>query len=115
MNQELIALIEQAAQARGEKPLIPRDFIAKALRRIENGEEEAEKYPTGAPSLKSVYDIAVKLFKARCTSCGGDGRKYVVDRVVQGQDYGPETEGHYETCPQCGGSGVVLPKKEVGV
>lgn len=111
MIQELIALIEQSAKARGEEPLVPRKFIAKALEKIENGGEEVEKYPTGAPSLKGVYEIAVKLFNARCRNCGGDGRKYVIDRVVQGQDYGPETEGHYVACPQCGGSGVLLSKE----
>ncbi len=109
-NQELVILVEQAAQARGETP-IPREYIIKALERIERGEEKVEQYPVGTPSLKGVFEIAVKYYKARCKSCGGDGRRYVVDRVVQGQDYGPETEGHYETCPQCGGSGVLLQKK----
>ncbi len=37
----------------------------------------------------------------KCSYCDGSKRKFVVDRVVQGQDYGPETEGHYESCPYC--------------
>lgn len=99
MNQELMVLVEQAAQARGERPLVPRSFIAMALEKIENNDEEVEKYPTGAPSLRGVYEIAVKLFNARCTNCGGDGRIFIVDRVVQGQDYGPETEGTLRSLP----------------
>jgi len=43
----------------------------------------------------------------KCDKCGGDGRIYIVDRVVQGQDYGPETEGHYEKCSKCGGKGKI--------
>lgn len=45
----------------------------------------------------------------KCDKCNGEGGKYVVDRVVQGQDYGPETEGHRERCPWCGGKGEVPP------
>lgn len=37
----------------------------------------------------------------KCPRCGGDGRIYIEDGVTQGQDYGPETDGHYEKCPHC--------------
>lgn len=59
---ELIGLVEQAAEARGE-PTIPREFVVEALQRIELGKESVRRYPTGAPSLKGVYDIASKLHR----------------------------------------------------
>ncbi len=62
MNNELVTIVEQAAQARGN-PTVSREYIIKALERIECGEEKVVKYPTGAPSLKGIYEIAVKLFK----------------------------------------------------
>ena len=42
-----------------------------------------------------------KTEEKKCKRCGDSKRIYVIDRVVQGQDYGPETEGHYEKCPDC--------------
>lgn len=39
--------------------------------------------------------------KERCARCGDSKQIFIVDRVVQGQDYGPETEGHYIACPSC--------------
>jgi len=45
----------------------------------------------------------------KCDKCHGRGEKFVVDRVVQGQDYGPEVEGHDEICLECDGSGQVPP------
>lgn len=60
IKQELIDLVEQAAGARNEPP-VPRRYIEEALRRINDGQEKVPQYPTGSPSLKGVYDIAVKL------------------------------------------------------
>lgn len=45
----------------------------------------------------------------KCDVCKGKGQKYVVDRVVQGQDYGPSTEGHHERCWKCNGEGEIPP------
>ena len=42
-----------------------------------------------------------------CSACDGKGERFIVDRCVQGQDYGPETEGHIEICSQCKGKGRV--------
>lgn len=45
----------------------------------------------------------------KCQRCDGRGSRFVTDRVVQGQDYGPHTEGHDETCRACSGEGEVYP------
>jgi len=62
MDQELIRMIEAAAEIRGELP-VPRDFIVEALEKIGCGEETVERYPTGVPSLKDVFDIASKIYE----------------------------------------------------
>lgn len=64
---KFIELVEQAANARNEMP-IPRWCIEEALRRIVDGREEVSYwYPSGFPSLKGVYDVAVKLESAEAT------------------------------------------------
>ncbi|PIR98331.1 MAG: hypothetical protein COT88_02350 [Candidatus Colwellbacteria bacterium CG10_big_fil_rev_8_21_14_0_10_41_28] len=55
-------LVEGAAEARGEAP-IPRDFIVEAMEKIELGEEQAERYPTGMPTLKSIFEVGKKLYE----------------------------------------------------
>lgn len=60
MPPSLAELVEGAAQARNE-PAVARQHIEDALRRIEAGQEEVAKYPTGKPTLKGVYDLATKL------------------------------------------------------
>lgn len=45
------------------------------------------------------------LGQTTCQECDGTGNKFVVDRVVQGQNYGPESQGHNELCRDCNGSG----------
>lgn len=50
-------------------------------------------------------DFPNQLVQADCGECEGTGKSFVVDRVVQGQSYGPEPEGHYEKCSECGGTG----------
>lgn len=62
-RESFVILVRQAAKIRGEV-LVPEEYIKKALEKIESGEEKVMKYPTGTPSLKGVYEIAVKLFKA---------------------------------------------------
>lgn len=57
---EFVALVEKAAQARNEPP-VARQYIDEALRRINAGQEKVLKYPNGEPSLKGVYEIAVRL------------------------------------------------------
>ncbi|MDD2657081.1 MAG: hypothetical protein PHD04_00240 [Candidatus Pacebacteria bacterium] len=47
----------------------------------------------------------------QCTRCR-NGRVFIQTGVVQGQDYGPEVEGSYETCTQCGGSGEIPAQNE---
>lgn len=61
MHPDIMRLIEAAAKARGD-PEIPREFIVKALCKIERGEEEVARYPFGAPSLRGTYNIAARLF-----------------------------------------------------
>ena len=56
----LIELVEQAAKARNEPP-VPRRYIEEALQRIDAGQEDVVRYPTGSPSLGAVYDVAVGL------------------------------------------------------
>jgi len=60
-EKSLVELIENAAEAR-EDPRIPRDYICNALGKIERNEVEIERYPTGQPSLKAVYDVAFNLY-----------------------------------------------------
>ena len=43
----------------------------------------------------------------KCLKCKGEGKVWIVNRVVQGQDYGPSEEGHYEKCGNCSGTGEV--------
>ena len=57
----LINMVEKAAKFRKEAS-IPRDYISHALEEIENGKIEVERYPTGNPSLKAVYDIASRMY-----------------------------------------------------
>ena len=61
MVNTLVTLVEGAAIARGEE-IIHRDFIVEALERVEKGKEIVQRYPTGAPSLKEVYDVALRLY-----------------------------------------------------
>jgi hypothetical protein len=55
-----INLVEATAQARGE-PSVDRLYIREALRRINSGQENVQRYPLGKPSLKDVYDVAARL------------------------------------------------------
>ncbi len=59
----LIELIEDVAKVRKDMPL-PREYIIDALKKIEDGDIEVERYPMGNPSLKGVYDIALELYEA---------------------------------------------------
>lgn len=59
-QEELVGLVESAAQARNEPP-VPRQYIEEALRQIGAGEKKVLRYPFGSPSLKEVYNIAVEL------------------------------------------------------
>ncbi len=56
----MVDLVLKAADAR-EDPKIPREFVLEALEKIEAGEIEVERYPSGAPNLKAVYLIARRL------------------------------------------------------
>ena len=62
MTSNLVELVESAAKIRGE-PTVPRDYIVEALDKIDKKEVEVERYPTGIPSLKNVYDLASKIYK----------------------------------------------------
>ncbi len=53
-------LVEGAAQARGNPP-VARSFIEEALRKINANEVEVTKYPSGSPTLRAVYEVAVLL------------------------------------------------------
>jgi hypothetical protein len=58
--EEFVTLVQGAAQARGEQPT-SRDFIREAFEKIQRGEVEVERYPTGAPSLRAVATVATAL------------------------------------------------------
>ena len=60
MDQKLVEMAEGAAKARGEIP-VPREFIIKALQKIETGDVDIERYPTGQPSLKGIFKLAAEL------------------------------------------------------
>jgi hypothetical protein len=59
----LAELVEDAAKARNDAK-VPREYINDALNRIERGQTEVERYPTGHPTLKGVYGIALELYKS---------------------------------------------------
>lgn len=61
--EELADLVEGAAMMRKDPP-IPREFIDQALRKIDAKEIKVERYPSGEPSLKAVYDVALGLESA---------------------------------------------------
>ncbi len=60
VDQALVSLVEGAAKARGDEA-VPEQFIKEALRRIEAGDEKVGKYPTGQPSLRGVFVIALRI------------------------------------------------------
>jgi len=65
VDKEMMELVEKAAEARGDC-FVPREFIVKALCKIERGEVEVERYSmTGAPSLKGVYNLALELWQEK--------------------------------------------------
>jgi len=63
MDLEFANLVELAAEARGNQQ-VPRKFIDEAIAKIEKGEMKTEQYPSGMPSLRGVYDIALALFRS---------------------------------------------------
>jgi len=62
VTNRLIKLVEEVAIERGDES-VPRDYIVEALEKIELGDIEVKRYPTGLPTLKGVYEIASKLYK----------------------------------------------------
>ena len=62
VDKSLVDFVEQTAQIRKEPP-VPRDYILDALEKIEAGEIEVEKYPTGYPSLSAVYKVASEMYE----------------------------------------------------
>ena len=60
VDKDHMSLVEKSAKARGDKE-VGREFIVAAICKIERGEIDVAKYPFGAPSLKDVYNLAVKL------------------------------------------------------
>ncbi len=67
LDQELtlLELVEQGARMRKQPP-VARKYIEEACLSILRGDEEAtvERYSTGAPTLRSIYDIATRLERA---------------------------------------------------
>ena len=78
-------------------------MLAEALRELLPAGDACSSYTQqwlkGKAALKRYEEAAGQT--AKCVRCGGKGQVWITDRVVQGQDYGPETEGHYESCPFC--------------
>ena len=62
VDKSLVDFVEQSAQVRNEPP-IPRDYILDVLEKIEAGEIEVEKYPTGCPSSSAVYKVASEMYE----------------------------------------------------
>jgi len=62
----LIEMVENAAKVRKDATL-PREYIIDALKKIDKGDIEVEKYPMGYPSLKGVYEIALGLYESNQT------------------------------------------------
>ena len=63
----MIELVEGTAKFRND-PAVPRDFITEALERIEAGQEKVSRYPTGAPTLKGVYEVAARMYREHSVS-----------------------------------------------
>ncbi len=63
VENSLIEFVENAAKVRKDTPL-PREYIIDALKKIDNGDVEVERYPMGSPSLKGVYEVALELYEA---------------------------------------------------
>jgi len=56
-----ISLVESAAKLRGDPP-VARQYIEEAMQQIDSRKEvEVDRYPTGRPSLKGIYDVAARL------------------------------------------------------
>ena len=60
VDASLVNLVEKAAEARDD-PVVPREHIVKVLGDIDNGACEVERYPTGLPTLRGVYELALGL------------------------------------------------------
>jgi len=60
-DSSLALLVEAAAVLRGEDS-VPRGFIVEALELVESGQKTVPMYPSGAPSLKAIYDLALCLY-----------------------------------------------------
>ena len=60
----IVDLIEKVAKKVWKVPEIPREFIIEALDRIEDGQERVETYPSGQPTMRAVYAVAVQLQSA---------------------------------------------------
>lgn len=60
MSKTFIDLVEGAALARND-PQVARPYLEEAHRRIEAGEVQVASYPGGKPSLKAVYELAVRI------------------------------------------------------
>jgi hypothetical protein len=62
IDPDIVSLVEKAAQTRGDKE-IPKEFIIKALEKINLREKDVPRYPGGRPSLKAVYEFAAELMQ----------------------------------------------------
>jgi hypothetical protein len=60
MDDRLVEMVNGAACARGEKELMS-EVIIEAFQRVKAGIVECATYPTGAPTLKGLYEIAAEL------------------------------------------------------
>lgn len=66
MKATIAELVANAAKIRNQPP-VDRCYVEQALKLIKDGREVVERYPNGAPSLKDVYDIAVRLESTQST------------------------------------------------
>jgi hypothetical protein len=57
---DIVDIVNGAAKARGEPPLSS-ESIEEAVDRVESGIADCDRYPTGAPCLKGLYEIAKEL------------------------------------------------------
>ncbi len=63
-EKSFIELVAESAGLRGDL-YIPKEFYRKALEKIVSEEEKSERYDSGYPSTKRVYEIASVLYKKK--------------------------------------------------
>lgn len=64
MRDRMVEMVEKAAGMRGDA-IVPSEFTHQAIEMVQTGKAKVEQYSGGEPTLKGVYDLALKLFQAK--------------------------------------------------